>query len=273
MKLLNPKLKTALCIVGVAVVGLIIPLNAGYYGVFDDDTANLLYFIFTQIALFLSPIALIWLCIRNLAKPIKHIFIGLYIAVFGTLLFHTKVASTNVLFVEPLPLLPMIFGFVIVAAFMPLFFKNTEAGSLAGVGKISLWTAILWFDFAFAFPRIHFEDLDTEGIYKGYISDNNGKRKSVIAFAPNNYYGFNDIEDVYVFPVAGDSVCISEYKVYRHCWGDKFITDTVGYDTLWLNDNWQFMRDGSKRNLTYIETSVLMNQWQYLLFNFVRCTE
>ena len=245
----------------------------GYYG--DESYCN--HYTFSGLWQFAIALAIIWLNIRKLAKPIRLSVIGTYLFFFAIIIFWYKVESFPFSFdfisddcgfsfhKGNYRILRIFYclGFILLASILPIFFKSTAMPQLAKFGKIWIWTAILILDFAAAMPNIYFSEQQADKLYMGFR-----EMGTVYKYAPIYAVGTGDYFNVLI---PQDSVYTSSehyLKVYYERHGDLLIQPETR-DTIWIEKGG--VRLNPNRQTIENNTSCLMRwQWQYYAWHKIK---
>lgn len=223
------------------------------------------------IGTFFIALTVIWFNIRKLAKPIRQLFIALFVLVSASVVFWYKVEhlswSTyhNVHVYMPL-------CFVLLASLLPIFLRNLRAERFSISGKNALWIAVLWLDFAVAMPTVWFADEATYGIYMGRTpaaETFSNRYWPVYGFAKTTFWGFNDTADICVLTPADSTASNYRSTFYRHTWGSDILVDTLARDTIWLRERGEYY-DPNRKTMENIEQMRLRRQWQYNVWQKIK---
>lgn len=262
---LNPTLKDILVRIGCLAGSL-------FAYVFVVNQLHFSHYTLCGITLFSVALLLIVFNLRPLARPIRQLFIALFVLAFASVVFWHKVEYLpwpmyrNMLVYTPL-------GFVLLASLLPIFLRRVQAVRLAGCGKAMLWAAVLWLDFAAAFPNVAFSELDAEGAYMGVVHvDNPDKTHEVplrtFAFA-HQKWGLSAAEQVDVLIPADPEGKLYECRRYLRDRNCDYLVDTLARDTIWICER-GVRYTPNRKTMENIELAALRHQWQYAMWHYVK---
>ena len=131
---------------------------------------------------FAISLIVIWVNIRQLAKPIQLCVIGTYLLFLAILIFWYKVGTLPTRFYDSpdansiriqlcnYRIMRSFYsvGFILLASILPIFLRTVQVPYLVQFGTIWIWTAILILDFVSAMPNIYYSDQIADRLYIGH---------------------------------------------------------------------------------------------------------
>lgn len=266
---LNPTLKNILIRTAYIVGSLLAVLILFIWSPIGEHHKTL-----TGIWQFVITLAVIWFNIRKLAKPIQLVTIGMYLFLFAVMMFWYKTEPFPRWFYNFLSLggqfcnyrmmrILCCFGFILLASVMPIFFRTSQASSLAPFGKTWIWATILMLDFAAAMPNIYFTEEQADKLYMGCR-----KMGTAYKYAPIYAVGIGDYFNVLL---PQDSVYSSSehyLKVYYERHGNLLIQpetrDTIWIEKggVWVNPDCQTIENNTSCQMHW--------HWQYYAWHKIK---
>lgn len=274
---LNPTLKKILiricCVVG-SLCAFVIFTNiiAGFR--FLGTLAGYQTRIMGDVLAFAVPLLLGWLNLIFIDKPIRRIVTAIYVAAYATVSFLSK-AEPSLWRTDENTLILIRLMFVVTASLLPIWLQNKRVERLVTFGRVAIFTAALWLDFAVAMPSLWLGESTTTGIYMGQVPD--VAKDPVIkvgasyAFEPEIFWGYGPDSNIKVYVLESDSTGVYKGRIYHRHYRSDYMVDASKRDTIWFCKN-GLSYDPNRKTMENVEHIALRYHWQYRVWQQLKKT-